>query len=494
MGEIINYLLLIIIVIFHIKSEENNSNIISLKFKTYYPCSNNSLYNPNTFTTDDYAQNIHLSKIYFEVGVGDENNFKSKTNQSLNIIVDLKETIFQTTSIYFEKYISENNDILCHYNTSESSTFTGGKKYYKINEDIKSLCCYAKEFFQIYTDISLKKYEIKQLNFVNTIDHNISNICGNIGLGYTHPESKAFHFLAQLYSNFELSEYSFTFNYSNNNSDEGIFTFGNMPHIYLPKKYKYENLIPIYSLNNKEPLIDCNELLIEREGYKIDLKDMTYKIKIIPDIEGFEFPLYFFGDLEDIFFEKYLQKKICHKEVYDRTYRVIYCDKGENKFEEKNIKSFPNITFYLGRIPDNFTANFIGEDLFYYKNNKNFFKIIEDTLGSNIILGRIFFKKYLTVFNQDKKQIYFYNNINNKNDEEKNNNKDKDKDDNKKNDSKKTVAIIIISFIISLLIFFPLGIIFGKKIFRQRNKKAYELNDGYDYKTAEDKTENFDIN
>ena len=485
MREIITILLLIASIILHVKSEDKNSNIISLKFKTYYPCSNNSLYNPDTFTVDDYARSIHLSKIYFEVGVGNETNFKSKTNQSINIIIDLKEIIFSTTDIYFEKYISENNNILCHYNTSKSTTFSGGEKYYKI-EDIKSLSCYAKEFFQIYTDISLKNYEIQQLNFVNTINHNISNICGYIGLGFTHIESGSFNFLAQLNSKFNLSDYSFNFNYSNQNSDEGIFTFGNMPHVYLPKKFKYDNLISIYSFNNKEPLVDCIEILMEREGYKIDSKDISYRIKINPDIEGFEFPENTFRDLEDIFFEKYLNNKICHKEKYDRIYSVIYCDKGENKFNDKIINSFPNITINMGKIPDNnFTAFFNGKDLFYFKNDKYFFKIIEDALGTNIMLGRIFLKKYFTVFNQDKKKIYFYSNLNNK---------DKGKDKDKKTGSKKTLIIVIISCIICLSIFFPLGIYFGKKIYRQRNKKAYELNDGYDYTSAQDNKENFDIN
>ena len=488
MNEKIDILFLLICIILQFNSEENNTNIISLKFKTYYPFSNNSLYNPSTFTIDDYIEHIHLSKIYLVVGVGDENSFKSKTNQTLNIIVDLKELVFSTTNLYFDKYKSENNGILCQYNTSESSTFIEGKKYFEI-EDMKTLSSYSEEFFQIYTNISLIEYKIKQLYFVNTINHNISKICGNIGLGITNLRTIVFNFLGQLHTQFRLPEYSFTFNYSNKNSDEGIFIFGNMPHIYLPNKYKYENLISIYSNTDKEPLIDCDEIIVGIKGYKSDLKDNNiYKIKINTDIEGFEFPDNIFKDLEDIFFGKYFEKNICHKEVYDYAYRVIYCDKGEKKFEEKDIKSFPKIALYLGKMPDNFTANFNGEDLFFSKNDKYFFKIIGIISGTNIILGRYFLKKYLTVFNQDKRQIYFYYDKNNNNDREIDKNKDKN------NNTKKTSTIIIISSIICLLIFLPLGIYFGKLIFKQRNKKAYELNDGYDYTSDKDNKENFDIN
>ena len=234
------FILIIINNIFLIQSE--NKDIVALKFKIYYPCSNNSLNNNYSFNTDDYYERIHLSKLYLEIGVGDQHNFETNTNQSLNIIIDLKENIFSTTYLYFEKYITENNDLLCHYNTSKSETFYEYSKYYKLI-NFKYLVSYAKEFFQIYTDISLSKYKIQQLNFVNTINHNISNICGNIGLGYTRKESIDYNFIAQLHSKFNLTDYSFLFNYSSSNFDEGTFIFGNMPHVYLPDRYNIKNLI-----------------------------------------------------------------------------------------------------------------------------------------------------------------------------------------------------------------------------------------------------------
>lgn len=478
--------IIIIINISLIQLEPNNSNIISLRFKTYYPCSNNSIYNIPSFTTDDYFEKIHLSKIYLEVGTGDESNFESQTNQTLNIIVDLKEIIFLTTNVYFEKYIVENNNLLCHYNTSKSSTFYEIPKYIKL-DGINFLTSYAKENFKIYTDISLSKYKIERLNFVNTIDHNISNICGNIGLGFTHPESISYNFIGQLHKNFDLTDYSFIFNYTNIN--EGIFILGNMPHVYLPEKYNIENLVSIYSLNNKEPLINIYEMIMEREKYKIDFKDEQIKIKINPDIDGFEFPNKYFTDIEEIAFTNYYSKNICHKEVYRRIYSVVYCEGGEGKFTEKDIISFPNITYYFDKTI-NFSVQFTGKDLFYIKDNKYFFKIIENTLGEYMIIGRILLKKYLTIFNQDKKQIYFYNNIN----IDDKNKENKEKETNYENNSSSSFTIIIIVCIICAVIFFPLGIYFGHKLFSKRNKKAYELNDGYDYSPAQDGKEQLAIN
>ena len=96
------------------KSETNNTNIVSLKFKTYYPYinSSNSLYE-----AEDYYFNVHLSKIYLEIQLGDKHNFETKTNQTLNVIVDLNEKVFLTTNLYFNRFTLENYNLLCKYNT-----------------------------------------------------------------------------------------------------------------------------------------------------------------------------------------------------------------------------------------------------------------------------------------------------------------------------------------------------------------------------------------
>ena len=471
--------------IYLLKSQQND-NIISLRFKTYYPFSINYGNNYSSFNTDDYFESIHLSKIYLEIGVGDQNSFETKINQYLNVIIDLKENIFSTTNIYFEKYAKENNDILCHFNTSKSSTFGEIPKYYDLY-NIKTLSSYAHDYFQIYTDLSLTKYKIEKLNFVNTINHNISTICGNIGLGYTHRESVDYNFISQLHYKFNLSEYSFLFNYSSNYNDEGTFIFGNMPYKYSPKIFNIYNLIPIYSTSSVEPIINLYELKIERDGFLIDSKD--HKLKINPDIEGFEFPEINFIDIEDIFFQKYYSKNICHQETYKRVYKIIYCEEGKENFGIKDIKAFPNITFYIDK-SINLSINFNGDDLFYFRNNKYYFKIVGNTVENYLILGRILFKKCLTVFNQDKKQIYFYN----KNYQDKNNNNNDEYSNDKKNNQNNIIKIIIIVSIICALIFFPLGIYFGTKLFKKRTKKAYELKDGYEYPINKEQKDNLIIN
>ena len=100
------------------------------------------------------------------------------------------------------------------------------------------------------------------------------------------------------------------------------------------------------------------------------------------------------------------------------------------------------------------------------------------------VFGRMLLKKYTTILNPDKRQIYFY--INNENKEE-----IKTQDEPKIN----YTILIIVACLICIIIFFPLGIYFGKKLFQKRGKLAYELNDGYDYSSKnENKNENYLIN
>ena len=101
-------------------------------------------------------------------------------------------------------------------------------------------------------------------------------------MGYLHPENSAYNLIAQLYEEFNLSEYSFLFQYNSPNFDEGIFIFGNMPHIFSPDKYNINNLNSFYSTKIEEPTLNFNEINIEgyksEENYKWRLKMKSCKI------------------------------------------------------------------------------------------------------------------------------------------------------------------------------------------------------------------------
>jgi hypothetical protein len=465
MSKIFNIIFFIIInaeILYTICSQnKSNSNIVTIKFKTYYPYIENNNISP--LNAKNYYIKIHSSKIYLELNTGDETSFIKQKSQILNTIINLKEIIFVTTNDYFEKNTEINNNLLCRYNTSNSETFYESEGFYPFN-GIKSLCSYSKEYFKIYTDLSLTKYNITKINLLCTINHNISKICGNIGLIYFHTESKSYNFMGQLHNIFSLSDFTFIFNYSNPDSDEGIFIFGNKPHKYLPKDFDENNLVSIYSKKIYEFSLESKEIKINN-----NLTEENIEIKLDPDIEGLQFPQKYFKYIEEIFFREYYTKNICYFDEYS-LYTVIIC---YNNFTDKMMQSFPKIEFKIA----NFSIEFTWKDLFYKENNIYYFRIIERGIDKHFDFGRILFKKYTFVFNPESRQIFFYDNKNNKELE----NKDK------KLETKYIIIIVTLSIIVIILI--PLGIYLGKQLYNKRKKKAYELNDDYDYTPTKENSE-----
>ena len=310
----------------------------------------------------------------------------------------------------------------------------------------------------------MTKYNITKINLLCTINHNISKICGNIGLIYFHTESKSYNFMGQLHNIFSLSDFTFIFNYSNPDSDEGIFIFGNKPHKYLPKDFDENNLVSIYSKKIYEFSLESKEIKINN-----NLTEENIEIKLDPDIEGLQFPQKYFKYIEEIFFREYYTKNICYFDEYS-LYTVIIC---YNNFTDKMMQSFPKIEFKIA----NFSIEFTWKDLFYKENNIYYFRIIERGIDKHFDFGRILFKKYIFVFNPESRQIFFYDNKNNKELE----NKDK------KLETKYIIIIVTLSIILIILI--PLGIYLGKQLYNKRKKKAYELNDDYDYTPTKENSE-----
>jgi hypothetical protein len=93
------------------------------------------------------------------------------------------------------------------------------------------------------------------------------------------------------------------------------------------------------------------------------------------------------------------------------------------------------------------------------------------------IFGKLFLRKYFTIFNAETKQISFYNS------------KMRNLGENISNGSTVTKIIIII-FLAAILVFLGIGIFIGKNIYKDRRKHANELDDNYLYeaKDGEDET------
>ncbi len=198
--------------------------------------------------------------------------------------------------------------------------------------------------------------------------------------------------------------------------------------------------------------------------------DDYLNVGISPDIEGIEIGDFYYQFIYKYFFS-YIQKNICKTDIIELTITIIYC--YADKFTKNDIDKFPRIIF--NKLKLDFNITFESNELFYYRDNKYFFKIYKRLgVSKKFILGRIFLKKYLTIFNADKKKIYFYNTKKINEDNSNNNNEEKTFNE--------WWKIIIIIFLISIIIFLIIGILIGKVLYKKRKKHANELDDEYIYK------------
>ena len=164
------------------------------------------------------------------------------------------------------------------------------------------------------------------------------------------------------------------------------------------------------------------------------------------------------------FFQPHIINKKCKSQEVNVLYTTYICDEYENL----NISSFPNLIFYNSDTNYNLTITY--KDLFVKKGEKIYFMIVFDKKGYNVqwTLGSIVLRNNMIVFDMDKRLIGFYDPNNAKYKKEKLN----------------TSLYIIFITIAGIIIIALIGFILYKFVWKKKGKKAYELNDDYDYNTA----------
>ena len=117
--------------------------------------------------------------------------------------------------------------------------------------------------------------------------------------------------------------------------------------------------------------------------------------------------------IEEVFFKELIEKKLCKMDVFQENlyltdYFVFSC---ENNLEVQNcIKSFPILYF---KMKNNLEFIFTYKDLFKEIDDRLFFMIIFKvgdilTPTPKWVMGEIFLRKYLTLFNYETREIAFY--------------------------------------------------------------------------------------
>ena len=280
-----NFYFFILFLLINIFLSKDNNDLLVIKFKTINEpkLDDKSEYNSSTFV-DSYIE----SKVYLELEAGNEYDFKNGKNQILKTFINSKGDIF-TFRDYNKKYNS-----ICNYNTHLSS----GYKVKILSSDY----CECNQTFKINTNIEMNKYLFSDFFIENYFCLNDS-LCSEVGINI-QTSSKSIHhnFINQLHKILNSSEQNFCLNYLNLENEEGIFTYGLMPHNYSDK-YKENNMISFYSQKDTFSIIFDTFALNGSEYFK-DEEQYDYKVKLelSMDKEGIIFDFYFFDILLKIFF------------------------------------------------------------------------------------------------------------------------------------------------------------------------------------------------
>ena len=433
------------------------------------------IYKNINYSHSEIYNSIINTKLYAEIELG-------IPKQNIEIPLDFNSNDFYISDIHFKNFDSNDkyfSDIK-FYNSSKSISlfslediYLDGNNFY-LGEYSKDLFYFneTKTYLEFYLPIKLKKIDSGGIGLLlNTISFNSERT-----------------FLKTLKNKNLIENYYWSILYLNYNIS---LLVGNIPdEVY----YKLNNCT-----NNKYDSSNENIKVINAEIqngiitmiiniYKFTIyKDKTlYNFEDIKKVElnyhsgGIEAPVSILPIYEK-FFEEYILKKECFKGEIFATKNIyyFYCI-NEISLINKIKQKFPFIEFYNNETNYNFILEF--NDLFYDKNNYIYFLIYFDNSINNknsnrLIMGRPFVKKYQFSFDPDKKMIFFFNNI--------------QKKDNGLNNNQRSFIFIII-IVISTFIFICLIFFLSIKLYlikrMNRTKKAYELEDEYEYISKNGKT------
>ena len=442
-------------------------NYIVIDFKTHKQT--NIKENETNYNSTDFLMNYFQSKIYFLIEVGSPPKdvaFILRTSTSgLNIGYSICSRFgFSDLPNKFFEYTADNSTT---YNlTSEnikyiSNTFTGSQ---------------STDLFKFYTDFEKKESKqilIEDLPFIylSKFDANKlyddGTVCGLIGLEIFEKDSfkERYNLIHLLKQKNIIDNYIFSYEFKENNIDEGMLIIGEKPHIYNSKIYNKEQLLSDYAVGEHYDLVwgvMFNSIFFfDGENNKIIMSDIKYG-QFIPELYCIKGTSTYKKFIEEKFFNYYMNKNICR---FDKiSYYIMNCD-ANSEFE---IEKFPSLFFSHKKFNYTFELNY--KDLFIKKGNKYFFMVIFPlSYIEHFEMGKIFLKKYFFFYDVDKKTINFYN----------------------KNIPIKTKILkeensyfiyLIIAGISFIIISIAIGFYFGIKIYeKKRNKRKNEVEEDYAY-------------
>ena len=282
-----------------------------------------------------------------------------------------------------------------------------------------------------------------------------------------------------------IKYYDWNIKYTNFLEEKGEIIIGALPHNYDRKNYDEDDLRVANITNGRHQWsLIFDHIYIGSNNNKIKHNyNGKYQIGKFYIEEFFILGTNeYFKLIEDIFFRKYINEKICQKQTHkklgeDNEYYHFICYLKDNKKLKEFLNNFPSLIFYQGEMDFNFTLD--SNDLFtiFPDNNRVLFNVEFYNNSNTWVLGKPFFKKYQLNFNYEENLISYYINSNSISSKY-----------NKKNNLKINFIIFFI-FIFAFLLFFKIA--FCKY---NRKLRANELEDNYNYISNNDNDNGKELN
>ena len=356
-----------------------------------------------------------------------------------------------------------------YYKNTSSSTY---RKYdyssiYYFNDDILKRGVHSadKIFIQNSFDNN-DKYEIPVFEFIygSEIRSESQRHMGVLGIQFfstTFSLSKEVNFINSSKREKCITNYVWNLNYTA--EDKGYLVIGEYPHSFN-NKYDKEKLMQVNVYQEGAQKVVWSLSFNSVKYGDTDLSERKVG-KFAPQYGVILGPLIFDRLITKEFFEEYINNKKCERKTYDEKHDYYVCD------EDIDLSKFKNIEFTEKELSVN---NFIltKDDLFLKKNGKLYFLV---AFGRKLkwqfswTLGKPFIKKYNFLFDQDRKQILYY---------------DKENDiGNSSNNiiGNKTFVYILWIGIGVLIIIIGILVYILTKVLKNRKKLLYELEDEFAY-------------
>lgn len=309
-------MILINIIILFIFFSKNTLSYIVIPFKTYHSPNNKDI--KEELNTLEFLQLYYYNKIFFPIEVGIPSKeipfILTTTTSGLNIGYFCSRFNFSNLPEKYNKYSTENSTT---YNSTSpglkvvSNTFMGSpstESFYFFKNKEK-------------TDNNNNKIVLNNIPFIYNSKKDIfqivenESICGLIGLTLFDKETFQgdFNFINTLYRLNITDNYILSYEFDENNTDNGMLIIGEEPYNYNSKKYNKEQIRNDYSIGEHYQLVwgtMFNSIYFyDKNNNKTIMNDIKYA-KFMPELNIIIGTQNYYRIIKEKFFDFYINKSI----------------------------------------------------------------------------------------------------------------------------------------------------------------------------------------